>query len=144
MKARSFALQGHPTQLLGFFGPRAEGRCGSCWLNGKAEKKGYIMPFFKPKVILKFTFGDFEVKQGVACLMVKAAHTFQQFFPKADAAVCIEGDDMNEWIRRGGFAYGIAHHVTPETKTCDADLWARTRPVNNSLPLSFDILGGIW
>lgn len=65
-------------------------------------------------------------------------------FPKADAAVCIEGDDMNEWIRRGGFAYGIAHRVTPETKTCDADLWARTRPANNSLPLSFENLGGIW
>lgn len=27
-------------------------------------KKGYIMPFFKPKVILKFTFRDFEVLRG--------------------------------------------------------------------------------
>lgn len=31
----------------------------------ESRKKGYIMPFFKPKVILKFTFGDFEVKQGL-------------------------------------------------------------------------------
>ena len=135
-------MQGHPTQLLGFFGPRAEGRCGSCWLNGKADKKGNATcPFFKPKVILKFTFDDFDVLRG--CLFDgQSGSYFPTCFSKADAAVCIEGDDMNEWIRRG-FACGIAHRVTSETKTFDADLWARTRPANNSLPLSFENLGGI-